>query len=109
MNAEAVQMVRLKNGTEEAKSLVSITRLVLQRLYVKDPMALVDLATMCRDGGYTPFGGIGERLRALNLVSLCEETGAYHVHRSIRNVVLSAVEGEGLQMELVNPAESVIP
>jgi len=52
----------------------------------------------CRDETHKLFGNTGEVLKKLGLVQ--DDDG---VHTSIRNVVLSAVEGEGLGLILDSP------
>jgi len=92
-----MEMVRLKNGAEEGKPLVLATMMSLRRTMEKDPMAFYDFVMLCRDRHYEPFGNAIERLENLSLVH------SGQVHESIRNVVLSAVEGDGLEMTIGSP------
>lgn len=84
--------------------MVDVTMLSLRDLCQSNPLAFYDLAMMCRDKDYQPFGNNGELLRTANLIA-SDDT----IHDSIRNIVLSAAEGDGLEMHIVSPiAESHI-
>jgi hypothetical protein len=61
-------------------------------------LALYDLNEVCKGKNYTPFG---DNLKKLQDLSLLQPDGK--PHESIRNVVLSAVQGEGLDMHLGSP------
>jgi hypothetical protein len=93
-----VEVIRLKNGTEEAKPLVAVTMMSLEHVMDERPLALYDLVMMCRDHDYEPFGTNGDYLKDLRLV---EQNGS--IHDSIRNIVLSAVKGDGIDMVLGSP------
>lgn len=95
-------LVKLRNGTTEVKPLVSIVMHSIRQL-LNDGKALVvyDLAMICRDSSYKPFGQAGTVLKNLKLVE--ESGGKYHVHESIKNIVLSSATGEGLDMQFGNP------
>jgi hypothetical protein len=99
MNAEpTTETVLLKNGAEEVMPLVATVMLVLERLVEEQPVVFYELVMVCRDPHHTPWGQTGGELKARELMS---PDG--HIHNSIRNIVLSAVEGDGLGMQLVNP------
>jgi len=93
-----MQTVTLKNGTEEVKSLVVVTMLSLRNLMTDNVTAFYDLVMVCRDSDYHPFEDNGDYLKAR---SLLQDSG--RVHESIRNIVLSAVTGDDLDMELGSP------
>ena len=95
-----MKMVTLKNHTEEALSLVNVTMMSLRSLMKKSPMALYELVMKCKDNGHVCFGNTGKNLRNLSLV---QANGL--VHGSIKNIVLSAVEGDGFDMVLTNPVQ----
>ena len=94
-----LETVRLKNGSEEVASLVSVTMMSLQHLMQDKPIVLYELVEVCRDRDHKPFGLTGQDLEDLGLMN------AGCVHDSIKNVVLSAVEGTGLEMTLGNPVD----
>jgi len=121
-----METLKLKNGTEEALPLVRITMLSLSALIEKNPIAFYELVMKCRNQNHKFFGNTADELVKLSLVTesgrltsqevisigkrldlkdgdSIPENIQYHVHDSIRNIVLSAVEGEGLSMKLTNP------
>jgi hypothetical protein len=73
--------------------------LSLQTLMDTKPLVFYDLVMVCRDSAYRPFGNARQELNALGLW-MSHETAP---HDSIRNVVLSAVSGDGLDMTLGSP------
>lgn len=95
-----MDMLKLKNGSEEFPALVKVTWMSMMDLLESHPIALVELVSLCRDRDHELFGNTAVELQGLALV---DPGGS--VHRSIRNIVLSAVEGEGLEMRLISPLE----
>jgi len=98
-----METVRLRNGAEEAKPLVAVIIMSLERLMNERPLALYDLVMKCRDRAYELFGTNGDYLKDLNLV---DQDGS--IHESIRNVVLSATDGEGMDMVLRSPIDGAM-
>ncbi len=91
--------VKLRNGAEEFGPLVPVVERRLQSLMNSDPLAFYDLTMRCRQGrAYTMFPVIESRLIESDLL---QANGM--PHDSIRNIVLSAVEGDDLEMRLVSP------
>ena len=90
--------VRLKNGTEEARALVDGMMLSLTGLAKEDPLVLYELAMICRDRSHELFGKTGDKLSALMLIQPDGQP-----HGSVRNVVLSAMVGDGFDMHLTDP------
>lgn len=93
-----LKTVKLKNGEEEAEGLVNITFMLLKDLSKNNPILLYELAEKCRDRNHKFFGNTGDTLREKELVQ-----SDYSMHSSIKNIVLSSIEGEGMEMRLVNP------
>lgn len=93
------ETVQLKNGNEEFKPLVAGTMVSLRQLYNEKPIAIYELAMLCRD----PDHEILNKVIAQDLHDLGLIDAVAAVHDSIRNIVLSAVEGDGLDMVLGNP------
>lgn len=87
-----METVILKNGAEEVKALVMVTMMSLRHL---EPIELVQ---KCKDDTHIFWGDTEEKLKSL---ALLECSG--RPHDSIRNIVLSALAGEGLDMRLVSP------
>jgi hypothetical protein len=99
--ATEFKTVTLNNGSIEAEGLVAVTMISLMHL-VKDGtggmLAAYDLVMRCRDGSYQFFGDNEEKLKAIGLV---ERDG--NVHSSVRNIVLSAAKGDGMDMTFGSP------
>jgi hypothetical protein len=89
--------MKLKNGSEELDGLVGVTMMSVRRLTQTHPIAFYELVMLCRDPKHKLFGNTGQALNDLSLVTNGQ------VHDSIRNIVLSAIEGEGMDMTLVSP------
>jgi hypothetical protein len=92
-----MELVKLKNGSEEARVLVVATNLSIKTLMEKNPMAFYDLVEKCRNKDYKFFGDNEKILEDLSLINNGRP------HESIRNIILSSVEGEGLEMTLTSP------
>lgn len=95
------EMVALRNGTEESKALTAGIILASRALLseeCKTPMAFWDLVRMAQDKDYRPMKVNAAALRERNLLESDNS-----LHGSIKNIVLSSVEGEGLAMIYVNP------
>ncbi len=91
--------VLLKNGAREPKHLVAATRLMLGNLLRKYPVALYELVQVARNPEHEPFGSMGNTLKDEGAL---EPAGT--MHGSIRNIVLSAIEGEEFEeMKLESP------
>jgi len=93
-----MRTVRLKNGAEEAKPLVGVTMMSLQKLEQTNPIAFYELVMKCKDDGHELFGNTGDVLQSLALIQ--DKRG--QVHNSIKNIVLSAVN---VDMSLGSPVE----
>lgn len=93
-----ITTVALRNGTQEAKPLVAVLAMVLPDLMKENPIAFVELVALCRDPSHQLFGNTGEVLRARQLI---DTEGK--VHDSCRNIILSSVEDDSLDMMLVSP------
>lgn len=105
MTTEPTETVKLKNGAEEAKPLVVAVLLNLNSLWDNGKGIMVfELAQLCRDPSHIPFGVAKEELKDRGLAKPPSSPGEnWHVDASIKNIVLSAVTGEGLDMSIGNP------
>ena len=102
---EQPALVRLRNGSEEAVVLVNTIMMVIRGLFDNGKfMIFYELVETCRDRDHKLFGESGKQLEELRLISLIED-GKAHVHESIRNIVLSCAEGEGMGLSIVDPRE----
>jgi len=92
-----INVVKLKNGSEEAESLVNVAMHTLSNLMKTQPILFYELVQKCRDRDHKFFWQTEEKLESMSLVSNWE------IHDSMVNIVLSAVEWENLDMRLVSP------
>lgn len=103
-----METVRLRNGAEEASVLVRLMMWQLGELFKTQPIHFYELVMLCRDPAHRLFGATADDLAAMKLVTPVEGRPA-QVHDSIRNIVLSAVDGEDFEMVLRNPViEAVV-
>ena len=93
-----METVKLKNGTTEAKPAVMATMLSLEHLAAKEPTAFYDLVMRCRDRDYQWFGDNQAICEKLSLMQ-----SENRVHDTIKNIILSAAKGDGLDMSLTSP------
>jgi len=93
--------MKLKNGSEELDGLVGVTMMSIRKLTETHPIAFYELVMLARDPKHKLFGNTSQILSNLALVTNGQ------VHDSIRNIVLSAVEGSGMDMTLGSPVEKV--
>ncbi len=97
-----MKTVKLKNNTEEAAPLVTTTMMSLNQLWesgIPGILMLSDLVQICRnDKKYQKFGDNEEELKKR---ALLQADG--RPHDSIRNIVLCAFTGEGLELNLGSP------
>lgn len=96
-----MEQVRLKNGAGESAPLVKVVMISLENLVVSNPIAAYELVEMCKDRTHKPFGNTSTVLKDLALIM--DDDG---VHDSIRNIVLSAFVGDGLDMHLEYPVNT---
>ena len=97
-----METITLKNGSEVTEPQVIATMALLKILFKKNPRAFRELVMKCRDPEHKLVDNTGE---VLSDRSLIQTDG--RVHNSIRDIVLSATEGEGLEMTLGSPLATV--
>lgn len=83
----------LKNGAIEEENLVEAAMITLTRLAQSYPLSFSELVTKCRDESHEMPLEVVEELKGLCLV-----WGNEKIHDPIRNILLSAVEGEGFEL-----------
>jgi len=98
-----MEEVKLKNGTMEAKIEIAAVLLILEGILDDRPFAFYDLVKHCRDATYRIWGPNELYLRQKKLIA---PDGT--IHSTIKNVVLSAVSGNGFHMALGNPAKEIL-
>ena len=97
-----MKTLTLRNGSKEAAVLVTNTMFALSEIMNVDTVgitALLDLYQLCL--GTAGYQLLDPQRQLLDRYLLLDTSGI--PKDSIRNIVLSAVQGEGLEMELVNP------
>ena len=94
-----MKSVRLRNGSEEMESLVAAPRVGLDALARTSPPALYELWEKAKDRNHVCWGKTAETLEDVGLL-----VGG-HLHSSVKNVVLSALESAdgGTDFCLVDP------
>lgn len=92
-----LETVILKNGTEEVKSLVVVTMNTLNKLFIENPIAFYELNEVCKNSAHKPFGNTGEILSKYSLII----DGV--IHNSIKNIVISSIDGDGFDITLGSP------
>lgn len=93
-----MKTVKLKNGSEELEALVITIMRILQSLHQQQPIALYEAVMVARDPTHKPWGNTGKVLKKYTLLG-----ADGRMHGSIRNIVLSGVAGEEMEMRIVNP------
>jgi len=93
-----METVKLKNGTYELKPFVIVYFNSIKMLLEKNPIAFYELTMKARNSDHQFFENAKDVLESFKLV---QSDG--HIHQSIVNVILSAVEGDMLDMKLVSP------
>ncbi len=92
-------MVRLRNSKiEELRILVDAIYISLENLSKEQPDAFRDIVMMARDKNHKPCQANGQILCQLGLINKHN-----YVHDSINNIILASVEGDMMEMRLVNP------
>lgn len=61
-----MEVAKLKNGTEEAKSLVHIVSASLRRILEKNPISVYELVMKCRDRNHQCFGNTADILNNMH-------------------------------------------
>lgn len=97
-----MNILPLRNGATEPEPLVHATMLSLRTLFDERPIHFYELAQIARHPQHSVCSPrIDADLRALGLLG--SDGGGARMHESIRNIMLSAVDGEGLDMQLRDP------
>lgn len=99
-----LEPVKLKNGATEARAAVAVLMQTLTMLANSQPLMLYELVEKCRKPQHKIWGGLARDLEKLSLVGPAPDN---RVHDTVRNIVLSAADGDGMQLALGSPlAES---
>lgn len=90
-----VAVATLKTGVEVPLPVVLATTVALRTLWRDMLTAAYDAVAWARTGEVQPFSA--ERLEAIGLT----QNGV--MHAAVRDVITASVEGDGLDLRLVNP------
>ncbi len=90
--------MRLKNGTEEPAAIVEAVMMTLELLFASEPILTYELVELARNPKHVLWRNSGAKLAELALLDHNQQ-----MQTSVRNVVLSAVTGEALEMTLGSP------
>lgn len=97
-----MEMIKLKNGAEVPKPLAQVLMMSLTSLWndgISGITTCYDLVQICkRDPKYKKFGTNEDTLKRLSLIGADGQP-----HEYVRDVVLSAFTGEGLDLQLDSP------
>ena len=96
-------IVTLRNGYTTSRVSMAVTFLHVELLLKQNSMAFYDLVTACRNPEHQLWPESEEILMLSTLVESVDAAGRARIHEHTRSVVLSMVEGEELEMHLVNP------
>lgn len=99
-------MTILKNGADVPQPLVMTTSLCLSELLSNHPIAFYELTMSARDPQHQLFGNTAEVLQQFKMINGVSPEGTAQHFDAVRDVVLSAVVGEGMGMRLENPVAS---
>lgn len=89
----------LKNGTRELEPAVKVIMFAIRELLKRQPLVFYDLAMRCRDRNYKMWDASESDLKNLSLLQFDGQPPG-----TTRNIILSAVEGDGADMHIVNPS-----
>lgn len=97
----SLEMVLLKNGERVPKSVVVTTMMTIDLLLEEDPVLFVlDLLEKAKN----PNLALTPKAKA-KLIGLAMLNHDGTMHSIVRAIILSSVEGEGLDMKIVNPVQ----
>lgn len=102
------ELVKLKNGSEEHGPLVSTIVYTLRELMREgNGIVVYELVELCKDAEHELWGKTGVQLKECALV---EQNGTgWKVHSAIRNIVLSAATGKGMDLTIGDPVDRTTP
>ncbi|MFA5143843.1 MAG: hypothetical protein WC522_06740 [Candidatus Omnitrophota bacterium] len=97
---EMPDTVILKNGAFAYRDGINAVMVALQHLLESRPELFVELVRKARNPDHKIWGG-AENENHLKILNMLQSNG--QLHDLTRNILLSAIEGEGLNMRLVSP------
>lgn len=97
-----VAEVELKNGSKAPLPIVDASMMSFSALMKKNPIALYELVQKCKDNQHKLWVGTEPVLKDLGLLD-----GNGGTHRSVCDVLLSAVTCDGLDMAIGSPYQKL--
>ena len=97
-----MEIVKLKNGSEAPDFVVTAHMASLRSLFDIQPIAFYELVMVARDPAHQPCGNSGQILRSLHLI---DPNGG--MHDTTKDIILSAVDGDEVEMRLVSPVRQI--
>ena len=97
-----MDVVTLKNGAQEYFPLVNVLKILVKVLMDSDPIGFYELVSLARNKDHKVFGGKETLSKAIEFDLV---NNVLQINKSVKNFLLSAVEGDGLEMKLVNPVK----
>ncbi|MBU0479122.1 hypothetical protein KKC91_11215 [bacterium] len=95
------ELIVLRNGAQVSRRLVALTALTMKKLWKTKPMLAYKLIAKARDSKYD----LNVELREMLITEgLLQFNGS--MHEDTRAIIVSMAEGEGFDMQLVNPIAS---
>jgi len=94
-----METIKLKNGAEILEVLAKTEMMTLKLLFKKHPIAFYELVQICRNPGHKIFSEREQKI--LTELSIIEKDGS--VRSETRDFVICAVDGESLDMKIVDP------
>ena len=100
-----MENIPLRTGKIAIVPMVSVITVSFRALFSTSPIMAYELVMLCRNPKHELFGLIGALLRVQSLVEARDTSNgtAYYVRDQVRDIILASVEGEGMDMHLVNP------
>jgi hypothetical protein len=92
-----MEMSLLKIGKSVPKPVAMTTMVALRQIAENDPLAFYELVELCKDSNHQIWGDT-DKLKGL---SLLQSDG--RVRDDVKEVILSAAEGEGMELSLGSP------
>ncbi len=97
-----MDMIKLRGGPQEAEAVVRVLLMTLRGLYAEHWTAFYDAVMLARDPAHKIFSESQRKaLLDLSLIGRGDQ-----MHESIRNIIRAAVEGDGLEMRIIDPREA---
>lgn len=97
-NKNSANRVKLKNGSEADISIVVTTMISLEGLINKNPIAFYEFVMKARNPKHDMFG---KTQKVVSRLALIDSNG--EIHSTVKDIILSAVNGDGLDLKLTSP------